>query len=172
MGVFSDGTGDYNRELKAQRDRVLREELTSAAIGRSFEDFQGMYAPMLGQMSQAAAVGANMDTQSMQANLARQGLGGTGIGAALGSGLRTGANFAVNNLRARMAQEAMQSALGLRSARANTLMSQAMNMKPEMGAGQYWMQTGLQTAGVAAQTAGLFVGGGGGGGGGMPLPVA
>lgn len=149
MGWFSSGVGDYNRELKAQRDAILSNELTTGAIRQSFEQFQDMYAPMMSQMGTAAAVGAMADTQTMQARMARMGLGGSGIGLAMGAGLRTGATMAGNRLRAQMAQDAMSQAYQLRASRANTMMQQALGMQPEAGPGAQAMQYGMQALDAA-----------------------
>lgn len=144
--LFGDGSGDYNREVKAAGDWAIF-ELGQGAIGRRFQGLQDTYAPMLAQMSQAAQVGANMDTQSMQANLARQGLGGTGLGAALGGGLRSGATFQTNQLRARLAAEAMQQAIGLQQNMASTILGRATGQVPEAGAWQSTVMPAAQAAG-------------------------
>jgi hypothetical protein len=156
--VFGDGSGDYNREVKAAGDWALF-ELGQGAIGRRFEGLQDTYAPMLAQMSQASQIGANMDTQSMQANLARQGLGGSGLGTALGAGLRTGATFQTNQLRARLAAEAMQQAIGLQQNTASMIMARATGQVPEQGWGAQTMDRALQAAGVGMQAYSLGKGG-------------
>ena len=166
MGWFNDlfgsGAEDYNKNLDQAWRGALQNELTTNAIGQSFNDFQDMYRatldPALATLAQGAQVGANMDTQAIQANMARQGLGGSGLGAALGAGLRTGATLAVgqqqNALRLRMAQEAMGQAVGLRRARAGITMEGALGRQLEPGLGREM----LQMAGSVAQTAGLFTG--------------
>lgn len=155
MSLFGSGAGDYNREVKAAGDWAVF-ELGQGAISRRYQGMQDLFAPMLQGMGQAAQVGANMDIQGLQANLARQGLGGSGLGAALGSGIRTGATFQMNQLRAQLAMEALRQSIGLQQMKANTIMQRAAGQVPEAGAYQTAIQPVLQTAGYAAETASLF----------------
>lgn len=155
MSLFGSGAGDYNREVKAAGDYALW-KLGPEAIANRFAATQSLFAPMLQGMGQAAQVGANMDIQGLQANLARQGLGGSGLGAALGSGIRTGATFQMNQLRAQLAMEALRQSIGLQQAGANIIMQRATGQVPEAGAYQTAIQPVLQTAGYAAETASLF----------------
>lgn len=89
----------------------------------------GTAAPGLLQLMQpymqSALAGNAMAAQraagGAQAGLARAGLGATGLGASLGAGLTAGAAFQNNQLRARMFQDALQSALGIAGQEASVL---------------------------------------------------
>lgn len=67
-----------------------------------FQGLQGLASPFLNQIMAGQDLAGQQAAQSAQAGLARAGLGSTGLGASLGAGLRAGAAFQGNQLRARM----------------------------------------------------------------------
>ena len=167
MGFFTSGEKVANRQ---RTDLGLRAvgELGASAINSQFAGLQQSFNPILAQMAQGAAVGANMDTQSLQANLARQGLGGTGLGAALGAGLRSGATFQTNQLRAKLLSDLFGAAVQTQGQRAQSFLTTAGQLQAEPSGFQ-------QTAGVIGAV-GNVVGGLGAlgvfGDGQQPQPVA
>lgn len=74
------------------------------------------------QMAASNALAGQTAAGALQAGLSRAGLGGTGLGAALGAGARAGATFQTNNLRARLNQEALASAIGVQGQAASALL--------------------------------------------------
>lgn len=134
MGWFSSGEGDYNRELKAQRDAALG-FLSQGGISGTFTGLRQMYAPMLSSMMGDVNVGANMDQMAIQGRLAALGLGDSGLGIGAGSATRTAGVLAGNRLRAQLAMDAMEKAIGLQQSKAQTVMAQALGMKLEAGPG-------------------------------------
>jgi hypothetical protein len=148
MGFFTSGEKAANR----QRDllgRKAQEQLSSTAIGGQFQGFQRQFNPIMAQMAQGAAVGANMDTQALQAGLARQGLGGTGLGAALGSGLRSGATFQTNQLRAKLLSDLFGAAVQTNVRKAGTFMQSAGMVQAEPSGFQQTMQVAQAGANLA-----------------------
>ena len=148
MGYFTSGEKGLNDKIDLYQRKALG-ELGTGNISRIFSGLQQNFSPMLAQMAQGAQVGANMDTQSMQANLARQGLGGTGLGVALGGGLRSGANFQTNQLRAKLLADLFGQAQGLAGARANTFMQAGSQFQAEPGGFQQTMGAVTGMAGAA-----------------------
>ncbi len=160
MGFFTSGEKTANRERVAL-GRQAQQALGSQAIGEQFRGFQSQFNPILAQMAQGAQVGANMDTQSLQANLARQGLGGTGLGAALGSGLRSGATFQTNQLRAKLLSDLFGQAVGTQTSRAQGFLTTAGQLQAAPSGFQQTLQ-GLQVAGNVVGSFGAL--------GGLPNP--
>ena len=130
MGFFTPGETEANRR---RTDLGLRAvgELGASAINSQFAGLQKSFSPILSQMAQGAAIGANMETQALQANLARQGLGGTGLGSALGSGMRSGATFQTNILRSKLLSELFGKAVGTQTQRAGAFLNTAGLIKKE-----------------------------------------
>lgn len=126
-----------------------------------FGAMQQAAAPNLNALSRFNALGAMQAAQSGQANLARLGLGGTGLGSALGSGLQAGAALQTNALRARMLQDLQREAANAQLTRAGFVLGQPLpqyqvpQQGPEGGATQGF-GAGLQAYG------GLLTGGGSG----------
>jgi hypothetical protein len=100
--------------------------------------FQNAAAPWINAAGQSNYMAAQMAANSQQAGLARLGLGGTGLGSALGGGLLAGASFSTNALRARMMQdifnEAIQAQMGRASLVAGLPIAQAPTASPTSGA--------------------------------------
>lgn len=135
MGYFTSGEKELNDKIDVYQRKALG-ELGTDNINRIFGGLQQSFNPMLAQMAQGAQVGANMDTQGIQANLARQGLGGTGLGVALGGGLRSGANFQTNQLRAKLMSDLFGQAQNLAGARSDTFMNSARMFQVEPSGAQ------------------------------------
>ena len=157
MGYFTSGEKELNDKIDVYQRKALG-ELGTDNINRIFGGLQQSFNPMLAQMAQGAQVGANMDTQSMQANLARQGLGGTGLGMALGGGLRSGANFQTNQLRAKLMSDLFGQAQGIAGARSNTFMQAGGLFQAEpsgMQQTQEVLKTGAAVAGTVIKAAAL-----------------
>ena len=154
-GAFGGDNGNYGRELKAQRDQALK-DLGVGRISNTFRGFAGLMDPYMSAMGEAAQVGANMDQQALQASMARQGLGGSGLGAALGAGLRSGATFQSNQLRARLLSDMFGAAQQNALARANVRMQQALGMNPQQSTAGSIFGGALQGAGVGLQVGSLY----------------
>ena len=158
MGFFTSGEKTANRQ-RVSLGQQAQQALGAGAIGQQFQGFQSQFNPIIAQMAQGAAVGANMDTQSLQAGLARQGLGGTGLGAALGAGLRSGATFQTNQLRAKLLADLFGQAVGTQTSKAQGFLTTAGQIQAAPSGFQQTMGV-LQTAGNIMAPLGMMLGGG------------
>jgi len=154
-GLFDDGAEEANRQ-RIRLAQVASKELNADTINAQFGTMARGFSPIMAQMAQGAAVGANMDTQGLQANLARQGLGGTGLGAALGGGLRSGATFQTNQLRARLLSDLYGSAVQTQAAKAGIWAGVQVGQEPSAGSRVF--RGAVQGAGAGFQTASLLGG--------------
>lgn len=108
----------------------------------------GMMAPTMNTLASQNALAAGSAARGVSAGLARAGLGSTGLGAALGGGMRAGATYQTNALRARMMQDLLNSAIGIRQQQGGYLTG--IQTMPVMASGT----TGaLQGLGVGLQGA-------------------
>lgn len=142
--------------------------LGADALGAQFRGLQGLASPFLNQMAASQGLQGQAQAGTAMANMSRMGLGGTGLGAALGSGLQAGSAFQGNQLRARMFQDLLGQAQQTQAMRSNMFFQQGMQ-----GAGTFRgfgdvlredIMPIAQMAGSAA-TGGMMFGAGGGGGG-------
>ena len=105
-----------------------------------FPLFQQQMAPTFNVLGQQASLQGQQAAQGLQAGLGRLGLGATGLGASLGSGIQAGAAFQANALRARMMQdlfgEAINTQMGRASLAAGMPIPQMPTASPLMGAWQ------------------------------------
>ena len=141
--------------------------LGADAVGAQFRGLQGLASPFLNQMAASQGLQGQAQASSAMANMSRMGLGGTGLGAALGSGLQAGSAFQGNQLRARMFQDLLGQAQQTQGQRANMFFQQGMQGAQTFeGLGEFIRDIGGPIAQMAggAVTGGMMFGGGGAGG--------
>ena len=149
-------------------------QMGAGEVGKQFQGLQGLYGSFFNQMAASQGLQGQAQANSAMANMGRMGLGGTGLGAALGSGLQAGSAFQGNQIRAKMLQELMGQAQNTQSMKANMMFQTGMQQAGTFrGFGDVWREDVMpvvNTAGQIGAGAMMFGGGGGMAGGGMPVP--
>jgi len=148
MGGQQQGLDFKNRQHVRDMAYAAMERLNPSRTQGIFDQLMQTQGGYLNQIAAGNALAGQTAAAGAQAGLARAGLGNTGLGAGLRSGLNAGAAFQTNQLRARMAQEAMQSALGIQRAQASALSGVQMPMGTSTG----WLSGAVQGAGSALTT--------------------
>jgi len=130
-------------------------QLTPGAIGATqqglYDQLSRQQGGLLNSLINQQMISSQMAGQSTIASLARQGLGNTGLGAALSGALQRGGGFQSNILRQRLQSElssqALQAALGLQGQRVG-LIGQAFGpiAQTALTGEKPWWQTGLEGA--------------------------
>lgn len=132
--VFGDTQEDLVR--KGNQQRMAQAEkgqqmLSAESLAEQFRGLQDILGPSLNQISLGNLLAAQTAAGGMQAGLRRMGLGNTGLGMALGGGLQAGATFQTNQLRARMLQDLLNSAIQTNTARGSFMAGVPIQV-PEM----------------------------------------
>jgi len=153
MGFFSSG-GNQRKEIDIGRRAALN-ALSPTAIGGYFSGLQGIASPFLNQIAAGVGLQGQAQNNAVLAQMARMGLGGTGIGASLGAGLTAGSAFQGNQVRARIFQDLLQQAMAGQSQVANIFMQSAL-------AKAGTQKSALQNLQPLFQAAALYKLGGGG----------
>ncbi len=160
--MIAGGVQGGQAQRSAFADRQQRRDLAYEAvdlfnfgrIGQMFNELQTTQAPLLNQLLAGQDLAGQQTASALRAGLARQGLGGTGLGTAMGAGARAGAAFGGNMLRARMLQDLLQQAIGVRGMQAQVLSGVAAN--PGMPTTQTALTGALGGLGSGIQAAGLW----------------
>ena len=143
-------TRQFQRDLFARAGR----ELDPRQIGFTFAGLQDIASPFMNTIMQGATLQGQQAAAGAQAGLARQGLGNTGLGATLGAGLQAGAGFAGRQIQARMFQDLLNEAIGIRKQRFNMFAQAGLQGPPEGGGFQDATDTAFRIGGMALQALG------------------
>ena len=146
---------ETNRTSLNQADRADKRLKALDGIQEQFLGLGQLMGPTLQSIFAGnAMIGRNAAT-GIQAGLNRAGFGNTGLGSVLGQGALAGANFQNNQLRARMMQDLLGSAIQTNTAR-GSFMAGIPIQTPSMSSGTEYMQR----AGSVLQILGAMSGGG------------
>lgn len=120
-----------NRQRLAQADRADKRLKALDGIQEQFLGLQQLMNPAMAGILQGNMLAANTAAGGLRAGLNRAGLGNTGLGMSLGAGLQAGATFQTNQLRYRMLQDLLNSAIQTNTARGSFMAGVPIQV-PEM----------------------------------------
>ena len=153
-GLFG---GSDKRDELGRLQSAAQAELSTGALGRTFQGLQGLAATTIGAIGSQSALSSQVQSQSLNANFARQGLGNTGIGQQLGAGAARGSAFQSNQLRARIFGDLLGDAQNIQASKAQAFLGQMGHTTGQPNAATRF----LAGFGGGLNTGGSLFGGGG-----------
>ena len=119
MGAFSESQGFSERQNQREQFERGKNALDPKRQGNRFRALMEEFSPQLGQLTSFLSQGSQVAGQAVQANFARAGLGNTGLGSALSTGIAQGTAIAGGGIRARILQDLFDQAGATQSQIAN-----------------------------------------------------
>jgi hypothetical protein len=148
--LFGSGAKQGN-EIRNRNSREGASKLTAGAIGETARGLIGQRGSEFAAIGAAGQLGVEAQRGQLDARMAQQGLGGTGLGASFSGASRAGAAFQSNQLRAALSSEIYGQALQANTAAGQMIASTFIENEPAA------FGTALQSLGSAAMGIGALL---------------